>query len=305
MWKILTSGARPGKGGSWGQEHALEGPRGAQGSFYAQKREMACVVLSGFSVCRPIGGMPRENRVFPKPAVKNNTHTTPIAAFSPLGALFGLPFLAQITSEGTEVASALEKSTGLPGVDMTRYAMVCLGLVAAILALAWGFRRVLTGNLRGRAARRSMRVVDILPLGGKRQLAVVRCYDRTFVLGLGERDVTLISELDAAEDVEGNLEIIANREAAHPKNKEEGAALIPAAPAPPKVGLFSSILTSARKSLAHSGHSEARVVSAAQAKAAAPAAVAEITYSEAATRVASPPKEVPTDRQSVGGGWVG
>ena len=39
-------------------------------------------------------------------------------------------------------------------------------------------------------------MVDILPLGGKRQLAVVRCYDRTFALGLGEKDVSLVAELD-------------------------------------------------------------------------------------------------------------
>jgi flagellar biogenesis protein FliO len=94
---------------------------------------------------------------------------------------------------------------GLQGLDMTRYALVCLGLVAMILVLGWGFKRLLAGNLRLRAGQRSMSVVDVLPLGGKRQLAVVRCYDRTFLLGLGERDVSLVTELDVDEDVEGTL----------------------------------------------------------------------------------------------------
>lgn len=93
----------------------------------------------------------------------------------------------------------------MPGIDMTRYALVCLGLVAVILVLAWAFKRFLAGNMRLRAAQRSMKVVDVLPLGGKRQLAVVKCYDRTFLIGMGEREVNLVTELDADEDVEGQL----------------------------------------------------------------------------------------------------
>ena len=53
------------------------------------------------------------------------------------------------------------------------------------------------GSVRGRAAKRALRVVDVLPLGGKKRLAVVRVYDRTFVLGLGDKEVSVVSELDA------------------------------------------------------------------------------------------------------------
>lgn len=95
----------------------------------------------------------------------------------------------------------------MPGINMTQYALVCLGLVAVILGLGWGVKRFLAGNLRLRAQKRSMKVVDMLPLGGKRQLAVVRCYDRTFLLGLGEREVNLVTELDVDEDVEGRLPV--------------------------------------------------------------------------------------------------
>ena len=84
------------------------------------------------------------------------------------------------------------------GPDLSRYLYVCTGLLAAILVLAWGFRRLVADRLKLRAARRSLAVIDVLPLGGRRQLSVVRCYDRTFVLGLGEKEVALITELDAA-----------------------------------------------------------------------------------------------------------
>lgn len=115
-----------------------------------------------------------------------------------------LPLLLAQTVASPEAAFGTQ-AAAMPGLDMTRYAAVCLGLVVMILLLGWGFKRFLAGNLRTRAGERSMKVVDVLPLGAKRQLAVVRCYDRTFVLGLGEREVNLVTELDVDEDVEGAL----------------------------------------------------------------------------------------------------
>lgn len=82
--------------------------------------------------------------------------------------------------------------------DLTTLMVVALVLVALIGGLAFLFRRVVLVQLKQRAAGRDMAVLDVLPLGGKRQLAVVRCFDRTFALGLGEKDVTLVAELDHA-----------------------------------------------------------------------------------------------------------
>ncbi len=96
---------------------------------------------------------------------------------------------------------ALEESGrlgGTEGPDLTRYFVVCAMLLLVTAAVAWGFRRLVSGNLRTRASRRSLQVMDVLPLGGKRRLAVVRCYDRTFVLGLGDREISPIAELDPA-----------------------------------------------------------------------------------------------------------
>jgi flagellar biosynthetic protein FliO len=94
------------------------------------------------------------------------------------------------------LAAGVGADTLRAGPDLTRYLLVCGALIAAILLLAWGFRRLLA-KAGGRAPdRRGMRIVDMLPLGGKQRLAVVRCYDRTFVLGLGDKEVNLVGELD-------------------------------------------------------------------------------------------------------------
>ncbi|MFT5829862.1 MAG: flagellar biogenesis protein FliO [Bacteroidia bacterium] len=268
--------------------------------------------------------------------MKNNTHPNQTPFLSPLGALFGLPFLASWsptqtvsaekatdgaidgatngTTEGaTDAVTDLVSSFGSPtaGVDMTQYTLVCVGLVVAILGLAWAFRRVVRGNLRGRANRRSMQVIDMLPLGGKRHLAVVRCYDRTLVLGLGESDVSLVTELDADQDVEGSLEKLIPAQAAT-KNKEEAAAPMAAATTTPKVGLFSSILATARKGIEKRdkretrGSGESRVQSAAQASASA--AVVELTSveeSQAPAPAAPKARETMKTQEPASGGWVG
>jgi len=84
------------------------------------------------------------------------------------------------------------------GPDLTRYLTVCGILLLSILALAWGFKKLVGNAVRARASSRSLQIVDLLPLGGKQRLAVVRCYDRTFALGVGDKEVGLIAEIDAA-----------------------------------------------------------------------------------------------------------
>jgi flagellar biosynthetic protein FliO len=100
------------------------------------------------------------------------------------------------------LANLAEVQTRLPdagnaGPDLTRYLLVCALLIGLVAGLGWLFKRFLGGALKSRAAQRSLQIVDLLPLGGKQRLAVVRCYDRTFALGLGDKEVSLIAELDA------------------------------------------------------------------------------------------------------------
>lgn len=85
---------------------------------------------------------------------------------------------------------------GTEGPDLSRYLTVCVVLIVAIGGLAYGFKRLVANNLKTRAGKRSLQILDVLPLGGKQRLAVVRCYDRTFALGLGDKEVTAIAELD-------------------------------------------------------------------------------------------------------------
>lgn len=87
-----------------------------------------------------------------------------------------------------------------PGPDMGQLASYLGISLAMILLVAGGgllVHRLLRGGWRVRAAQRSLRVVDLLPLAGKNQLAVVQVYDRTLVLGIGEGGVRLVTEWDA------------------------------------------------------------------------------------------------------------
>jgi flagellar biogenesis protein FliO len=89
--------------------------------------------------------------------------------------------------------------SGPQGPDLTRYLFVCLGLLGLVVLLAFLFRRFVAEHVKRRAAGRSLRIADVLPLGGKQKLVVVRCYDRSFLLGLGAAEVCSIAELDPQE----------------------------------------------------------------------------------------------------------
>jgi len=91
-----------------------------------------------------------------------------------------------------------EPQTSSP--DLTRYVLVCAAMLCLVFVLAFGFRRLMAGNLKRRAAARSLQVVDMLPMGGKQRLVVVRCYDRHFLIGLGDKEVSSIAELEAGSD---------------------------------------------------------------------------------------------------------
>ncbi len=85
------------------------------------------------------------------------------------------------------------------GPDLTRYLLVCGGLIALVLVCGWAARRFVGGSLRTRASQRSLQVVDVLPLGAKHRVGVLRCGERSFLLGFGEGGVRLLTELEATE----------------------------------------------------------------------------------------------------------
>ena len=83
-----------------------------------------------------------------------------------------------------------------PGPDLNQYLLISAGMVVLVGGIGWFFQRTMSGSIRARANKRSLRVIDVLPMGGKKKLAVVRVYDRTFVLGLGDKEISVVSELD-------------------------------------------------------------------------------------------------------------
>lgn len=90
-------------------------------------------------------------------------------------------------------------AASLGGPDLSRYFLVCGLLVACIAILGLAFRGLFARTLKLRAAKRSLQVVDVLPLGGKQRLVVVRCYDRVFLLGQGDKELTRLAELHGDE----------------------------------------------------------------------------------------------------------
>jgi flagellar biogenesis protein FliO len=96
-----------------------------------------------------------------------------------------------------EAAGGAPALDGGAGPDLTRYLLVSSGLLIGIAGLAFALRRFVGRRLVAKAARRSLQVIDALPLGGRQRLLVVRCYDRTFLLGQGEKELGLVAELDA------------------------------------------------------------------------------------------------------------
>lgn len=111
--------------------------------------------------------------------------------------------LFPILGPSLSAAGAAEHS----GPDLTRYFLVCALLILGIFGVGLLIRRLLSQPLRKRAARRSLQVADVLPLGGRQRLLVVRCYDRSFLLSQADREIRTIAELDTEEAAESASEL--------------------------------------------------------------------------------------------------
>jgi|SRR5436190_3185870 len=136
----------------------------------------------------------------------------------------------------TLLATIATPNTTAGGPDMTRYVMVCVLLLGLICLAAYLFKRFVASAVRTKAAKRSMQILDVLPLGGKQRMCIVRCYDRTFALGIGDKEVALIAELDAA--IATATAAPKNSFAALLKREEAPAGNDPSEVTPPKRGLF-------------------------------------------------------------------
>jgi flagellar biogenesis protein FliO len=102
-----------------------------------------------------------------------------------------IPLLA-LSSQGPDLSGL----AGASGPDLTRYLVVCGVLLLLIVALGYGFRRLTAGGLRSRLRSRALSTVDVLALGRRQKVAVVRCYDKTYLIGCGEKELCLLAVLD-------------------------------------------------------------------------------------------------------------
>ncbi len=96
-----------------------------------------------------------------------------------------------------EEAPDLSALAGASGPDLTRYLLVCGLLVLLIAALGYGMRRLSRSGFSLRPRTRALEALDVLPLGGRHRLAVVRCYDQSFLIGLGDKEMQLLATLPA------------------------------------------------------------------------------------------------------------
>jgi flagellar biogenesis protein FliO len=112
------------------------------------------------------------------------------------------------------------------GLDMSRYLFACLVVIGLLCLGAFALARLKNSSIVQRAKKRSLRVIDVLPLGRKQRLCVVRAYDRTFVLGVGEREVALVAEIDQDDDLSAEALVQAERDADAAKAPGSFAALV-------------------------------------------------------------------------------
>lgn len=82
--------------------------------------------------------------------------------------------------------------------QLVRYWVVVGTLLGALFLASFLVKRLGLRQKLLRSARRSFQVLDVLPLGRGQRLCVVRCYDRTFLIGAGDKELCSITELDQA-----------------------------------------------------------------------------------------------------------
>jgi flagellar biogenesis protein FliO len=82
---------------------------------------------------------------------------------------------------------------------LAKLGFVILTIMGLGASAVWLVRKSKGLPLRKRGRGKSLEVVDLLNLGHKKSLAVVRVYDRVFVIGIGDGPLSLVTELREEE----------------------------------------------------------------------------------------------------------
>lgn len=90
--------------------------------------------------------------------------------------------------------------TGPAEVPTDRLALVFLLICGLLYLTYFGLKKYKNWSRSAVNKKRSVGVIDTIPLGGKRFVTVTRVYDRILVLGVGEDSITLLTELKEGEE---------------------------------------------------------------------------------------------------------
>ena len=104
-----------------------------------------------------------------------------------------------IVGETGSAASGVEVAAEPLSIPAQRLAVVFLLICGLIYLTYFGLKRYMNWQKISSGKRRSVGVIDTIPLGGKRFVTVTRVYDRILVLGVGDETVTLLTELNDEE----------------------------------------------------------------------------------------------------------
>ena len=122
---------------------------------------------------------------------------SPVAVASPVARLTGVPAPAPSLAHAAPAPpSQASRPSRTRDARSTRKQLLALALLLAAAGAAWLLARQRKGHGGRAAALRGLEVIQTLRLGGRFQVALVRAPGRLLVLGLSDKGVTLLTELD-------------------------------------------------------------------------------------------------------------
>lgn len=84
-----------------------------------------------------------------------------------------------------------------PNIDIAASVLSLLMVIALIVLLAWGIKRL---NGTGLTQRHGLKIVSQLPLGTKERIAVVEAGEEQFLIGVTAQNIQLIAKLEQKLD---------------------------------------------------------------------------------------------------------
>lgn len=100
---------------------------------------------------------------------------------------------------GALQSPAATASTGAPAPDLFRYALSLTVVIGLLICALYGIRSWTRNAGRSGRAGRTLEILEALPMGGSKRVCVLRCGERRFLVGLGDKELCALGELGAVE----------------------------------------------------------------------------------------------------------